>query len=373
MKKIFLSIMALAAMTMSAQEVAYLLPKGASYNAETGELTGFVSEVENGVEQNPEWHAAEWFRATYVTGENPKGQFITPVEFINEIVTNGLDTKIKTLWIHADRVRDTEVEDWVNVAKADYGWHEVVGDFSFVSALGYFTVDGGNLLLTKQATHLAGDIQRVSYPEFNACGYIKNNEQWFVATNFAGRDNSTHPLYKRYAKNEESSSLSQEGCKNLEMAWIKDEGKNTCTDHNCGWNADIVGDVAAWEADNDAHIIGTWGGRSDMAYAGIVDFEPNATYDGDGYVDNGYAGRVLTIGLATYMWHTNNGGWGHENTRHMTSCALEYLTPSLIPTPSAVENVENVKNEKVLKVIENGQVFIIKNGVRYNTIGQEVR
>lgn len=40
-------------------------------------------------------------------------------------------------------------------------------------------------------------------------------------------------------------------------------------------------------------------------------------------------------------------------------------------TATAVENIE--ANENVLKMVENGQVIIIKNGVRYNALGQMVK
>jgi hypothetical protein len=42
------------------------------------------------------------------------------------------------------------------------------------------------------------------------------------------------------------------------------------------------------------------------------------------------------------------------------------------PTISAVEDVETVKVE-AKKVIENGNVVVIKNGVKYNMLGAEVK
>jgi hypothetical protein len=41
-------------------------------------------------------------------------------------------------------------------------------------------------------------------------------------------------------------------------------------------------------------------------------------------------------------------------------------------TQSAVEDVESVKVE-TKKVVENGQVYIIKNGVKFNVLGAEVK
>jgi hypothetical protein len=39
---------------------------------------------------------------------------------------------------------------------------------------------------------------------------------------------------------------------------------------------------------------------------------------------------------------------------------------------SAVENVE-AENTTARKVVENGQVFILKNGVKFNVLGSEVK
>ena len=40
-------------------------------------------------------------------------------------------------------------------------------------------------------------------------------------------------------------------------------------------------------------------------------------------------------------------------------------------TATGVEDVQN--NAQCTKVLENGQLFIIKNGVKYNTMGQIIK
>ena len=45
--------------------------------------------------------------------------------------------------------------------------------------------------------------------------------------------------------------------------------------------------------------------------------------------------------------------------------------PEPEPEESAVENVNNAV--KSVKTIENGQLVIIKNGVKYNALGTEIR
>ena len=59
-----------------------------------------------------------------------------------------------------------------------------------------------------------------------------------------------------------------------------------------------------------------------------------------------------------YLYATNNG--------------YATYTFTIDPTKSAVENVEAVK-VGAEKVVENGQIFILKNGVKYNALGAEVK
>ena len=59
-----------------------------------------------------------------------------------------------------------------------------------------------------------------------------------------------------------------------------------------------------------------------------------------------------------YLYATNNG--------------YAAYTLTIDPTKSAVENVETVK-VGAEKVIENGQIFILKNGVKYNALGAQVK
>ena len=59
-----------------------------------------------------------------------------------------------------------------------------------------------------------------------------------------------------------------------------------------------------------------------------------------------------------YLYATNNG--------------YAAYTLTIDPTKSAVENVEAVK-VGAEKVIENGQIFILKNGVKYNALGAQVK
>lgn len=304
MKKLFIFSCFIALSLWCQAKVAYLLPNDCSYEATTGNLNGFVAESQNGVDQWPELNAAVWFRDNYVKVENPTGVFISGADF----AANHSD--ITTLWVHIDRVGLSSDD-----CKAKMG-----GD-TFVAALKSFVEAGGNVLVSKQATRLIGDVGRAGYPGYSDGGYDKSNEQWFIATHFANRSNTGHYIYHHH-----NGEISPDAPGNLESAWVKNEGYNTCADHNCGYASSDLGmsnnsdyeNLAKYETDNACRVLGTWGGCTDMPYAGMMEFYPK----GD------YKGTIMMFGLATYMWITNNQGWGADHIRFITQSALEYLEGS---------------------------------------------
>ena len=66
------------------------------------------------------------------------------------------------------------------------------------------------------------------------------------------------------------------------------------------------------------------------------------------------SGNKATI----YLYAQNNG-----------YAVYEFVNTDL---PEGVENIDAVKIE-AKKLVENGQVFIIKNGVKYNVLGVTVK
>ena len=85
--------------------------------------------------------------------------------------------------------------------------------------------------------------------------------------------------------------------------------------------------------------------------------------DGLGSASNGVRTAVPTVEVegnkaTIYLYAQNNGYAVYEFT--------------VAGTGSAVEDVESVKVE-TKKVVENGQVYIIKNGVKFNVLGAEVK
>jgi hypothetical protein len=83
---------------------------------------------------------------------------------------------------------------------------------------------------------------------------------------------------------------------------------------------------------------------------------------GMGTITNGCRTAVPSVEVVDNVAHlylyTNNNGYARYT---MT-----------IGSGSAVEDVESVKVE-AKKVIENGNIFILKNGVKYNALGAQVK
>ena len=95
-----------------------------------------------------------------------------------------------------------------------------------------------------------------------------------------------------------------------------------------------------------------------------MEMEPLWYFPAKGMGSDQYQGRsavpyVDVVGNTAhiYLYATNNGYAAYTFT---------------VGETSAVEDVEVIKIG-AKKVIENGQVFIIKNGIKYNTLGAEVK
>lgn len=52
---------------------------------------------------------------------------------------------------------------------------------------------------------------------------------------------------------------------------------------------------------------------------------------------------------------------------------FKFVADSEETTPTAVSNISAEKSAKVFKTVENGQMIIVKNGVKYNVLGQIVK
>lgn len=286
-----------------ASEVGYLLPA-----AESIDHLKFTAD-ENYKGQQPEYNAAKWFEDNYITCANPKGRFVT----VDELPTL-FDKGIKALWVNIERVNIDNVNGLLTAC--------LTGD-----GLMTYIQDGGNVLLTKQATRLAYTMGRIGYePAFNADGYTESNLGYSrsISTRM-GTDNevdevldmSGHRLYKGMLSWENSKNvfLVGENCwkTNNYCSWqdfMRKDGEETHYDNK------KIQRVRDFEQDWHATVFGIQGDIKDYCYSNVVEF--NA-------IENEWAGRILTIGATGYQWGSDNPTAELDNVKKLTANSLSYL------------------------------------------------
>ena len=86
-------------------------------------------------------------------------------------------------------------------------------------------------------------------------------------------------------------------------------------------------------------------------------------------VDLSSLGKVS--GLSFTVVSTDQGAYGTNTSTYFALDGLTVSTTADEVIPTALENVQN--QTKARKVVENGQIYIIRNGVRYNALGAQVK
>lgn len=313
MKRIFLSLAAIA-LTIAAS-------------------AGNPAFVQFDNQSTMEANAQTWF-TTNVNG----GQVIAPADVAT------LDVNATpAVWVIIDR-------DGLAAGEANL---PVSADFK--TALEAYAKRGGNIMLTGHATQLVKSIGRCTYAPgiFGSGAGTENPDVWGVQAvigNVEGQiyDHRDHDIYKDLVDNNKYGHPT--------FALIASGFKK---DHNCMWDLNSYSlpqtpnVVKAFEEATHSVVLGTWQHVVDYCCAGIVEFLPS----GD------YSGTVLAIGLAAYDWQAKQEG---TNMSVLTSNALSYLTPN------TSTDIKTVVKHSATKVIENGHVVIIMDGVRYNVLGAQL-
>ena len=368
MKKFYLLVaIAMMAVALNAKN-AFLLLESSISNLPTEQ-----SETDLGtLDENPEQNAANWYKAQYA--DKNLGVFI----HANEIST-ALANGISCIWVNIDRVG---LDDIKTAGISD----------AVIADLKKYVEDGGNLYLTKQATMIAHRIGRIYPPTFSNGGYHLGGDTWAVNPQLGlwygiGQvfDRSDHPIYEDVEWDTSIYTyVPSEGAEAVPYKVLPLVGANPRTDNNCMWvdlfrkdpsnptdyiraeDAEAAGiDVhyandnvlrlTEFEEDWNASMLGCWGQVLDFCSAGIVEMHP----------EGAFKGIVLGNGFAAYQWGTNNDYVA--NVKKLTKNCLNYLTA----VETAIENT--TVPTTAVKLIENGQVVIVKNGVRYNVLGAEIK
>lgn len=247
-------------------------------------------------------------------------EIVTPADVEARLNSNYFDC----LWIHIDR--------------KNVGVGNLPEEFSndvFISLLKEYVRNGGNLLLTKQATQLVSRIGRIDAafaPGLYGDGDGgTGNDVWTVNAQIGHcnasadpsqfYDHRNHAIYARLEKNYNFA------CETFALEGTNNGSPMHRMDHNCLWDLNAYNNiytaagrntVERFEAQNNATVLGTWGQVVDYAVAGIVEFNPTAAY----------RGRIIANGLAAYEWATVGNDY-HHNIRWLTENCLDYLT--LVP------------------------------------------
>lgn len=274
--------------------------------------------------ENPQERAAADFML------NPEGfiKRVRPTVNVEIIGPENIDliedyNHFDCLWIHIDR------------CGLQQGWENLPEGFRserLIAALKQYSENGGQLLLTKQATQLVVPIGRVDAeyaPNLFGSGdggdgtdvwHINAHIGWNWHDEATGYyDRTGHDIFADLISADSPyaySSFPIEGTADGSAMWRED--------HNCLWDLNNlapykgrpINKITAFQEDCNARILGTWGQVADDAVAGIVEFRPTIRY----------RGRIIANGLAACEWAPRNGGnaW-HSQLEQLTFNCLRYL------------------------------------------------
>lgn len=311
----------------------------------------FITSYDNieSIEDDDEKAAATWFSLF-----NSNGDIITT----SGIKNNEVDlSQYKVIWLHIDKENGTGAIP------------SILKDSDVKTKLTDYYKQGGNLLLTVHATQYIADLGRTTRrPSIIGAGPSNfNADIWSINPNIGMTYNYiTHPVYAGLSTNNTIYTHTT----------IPLIGSGQKEDHNSMWDLNSYGYsgsvVNAFETENNARVIGTWGQVTDFCCAGIVEFLPTADYKGN----------CLAIGLAAYEWNQNDKTNEYLlNLRRLTSNALSYLATNEIITDTVSVDSKLVAhfpmelNESKTSVTEilSNRTFTVDNAkaIRENIPGAE--
>lgn len=257
-----------------------------------------VSDIEDDDEQA----SARWFRANF-----PMGEIITPS------MVNTIDlSEFAVVWIHLDRMGIGA--GWTKLPAA------LISD-EVIAALTDYYKQGGNLFLSNHATQLTVPLGRLAEnraPGIFADGTGGTGDDIWTINAIIGLqyDRRAHAAFKGL-----EVSNQYEDHESFPLI-----GPGQREDHNCMWDLnsydfpsiypDAENIVNAFETENNAIVLATWGHVVDWCCAGMIELNPTMQYKG----------RCVAIGLAAYEWNQNSGVNPYQaNIELMANNILTYL------------------------------------------------
>ncbi len=251
------------------------------------------------IEDDDEQASYTWFKREFVNGT-----ILTTAE----IPTTDL-SQFEVIWVHIDRL-DMPV-GWTNLPSG------IISD-AVLSALKSYYYNGGSLLLATHATQLIvplGRSERAPSLYSSAAGG-SGTDSWSVQAHIGMEyDRRTHPVYEGMVE------FGDFGHPTFPLV-----GPGHREDHNCMWDFNSYGYMdlypdaenvlRAYEIENTAVVLGTWGQVTDFAVGGLIEFQPTAECKG----------TCLAMGLAAYEWNQNsNANKWQDNIITITRNMFSYL------------------------------------------------
>lgn len=255
------------------------------------------------IEDDDEQASYVWFKREFVNGK---------VLTTSEVPTTDL-SHFDVIWIHIDRLH------------MPHGWQNLPSGFlsdDVLNALKAYYYGGGSLLLANHATQYIVPLGRTERAPglYSSAEGGSGNDSWSVQANIGMEyDRRNHPVYAGVIEFNEYHP-------HPTFPLI---GPGHREDHNCMWDFNAYGFrdlypeaenvLRAFEMENNAVVLGTWGQVTDFAVGGLIEFMPTEECKG----------ACLAMGLAAYEWNqnTNVNKW-QDNiitiTRNMVSYLADY-------------------------------------------------
>lgn len=272
--------------------------------AATGKI-GYLISYNNvaDIEDDDEQASARWFKAQYPSGT---GEIITP-----DMLTTIDLSEFVAIWVHIDR-------KFIGIG-ANKLPASLISDDA-ITALGAYYKKGGNLFLSNHASQLLLPLGRLAANRqpgiFSDGDGGSGTDIWTINANIGLQYNhQTHAAFKGLAVSDA-----------FDHPTFPLIGPGMREDHNCMWDLNSFGFpalypdasnvVLAFEKENNAVVLATWGHVTDYCCAGMIELNPTATVKG----------RCIAIGLAAYEWNQNSGVNVYQsNIELMTTNVLTYL------------------------------------------------
>ena len=273
-----------------------------SYKTEVKNLikAAYVTPCDDLAELDDDENASYvWFKREFVNGV-----VLTPSE-----VPSADLSQFEVIWIHIDRM------------DMPMGWENLPAGIisaDVIAALKAYYYNGGSLLIATHATQLIVPLGRSHRAPtvYSSGAGGSGNDSWSLQANIGMEfDHNSHPIFAGMTTFTEVG-----GYPTFPLV-----GPGHREDHNCMWDFNGMGFgypsssselVKAYEAENTAVVLGTWGQVTDFACAGLIEFKPTAECKG----------TCLAMGLAAYEWNQNtNANKWHDNIIQITRNMFTYL------------------------------------------------